>query len=166
MEPSRLVHSSRLRLTSVAVMVVAVGFFSLASFARGNPTADFWLVTPEEAALANAESPPGLRKRGIDLRGGPIIELLKPSQGQSARAPVEIDVKFRARTSPIDETSIEITLLKIINVDLTDRLRPYMTASGIYIPNANLPSGRHAVRIKLADREGNASSTQMTLQIE
>jgi hypothetical protein len=148
-----------------ALTVVILGFLSPA-FASENQAADFWLVTPEEAALASAESSPGLRKRGIDPRSGPVIELLKPSSGQTSRTPIEIDVKFHARTSPIDETTIQVTLLKIINVDLTDRLRPYMTASGIHIPNANLPSGRHAVRIKLADREGNASSTQMTLQIE
>lgn len=153
-------------LMSVSVMVVTAGFLSVTSFARGNPTADFWLVTPEEAALANAESQPTLRKRGIDSRSGPVIELLKPSPGQASRAPVEIDVKFHASATPVDESTIQVTLLKIINVDLTDRQRPYMTVSGIYIPSANLPSGRHAVRIKLADREGNASSTQMTLQIE
>jgi hypothetical protein len=166
MRSSYLVHRYGIGLVSVSLMVVTVGYLSLGSFARGNPTADFWLVTPEEAAMANAEGPPTLRKRGIDPRSGPVIELLKPAAGQASRAPVEIDVKFRASAAPIDESTIQVTLLKIINVDLTDRLRPYMSASGIYIPNANLPSGRHAVRIKLADRQGNASSSQMTLQIE
>ncbi len=166
MKASRIAPRYGIRLMSLAVMAGVLGILSFASFARGNPTADFWLVTPEEAALANAESQPTLRKRGIDPRSGPVIELLKPSAGQASHAPVEIDVKFRPSAAPIDESTIQVTLLKIINVDLTDRLRPYMTASGIYIPNANLPSGRHAVRIKLADREGNASSTQMTLQIE
>lgn len=166
MGPSRIGNRYGTRPMSLSLTVVILGFLSLASFARGNPTAEFWLVMPEEAALANAESSPGLRKRGIDPRGGPVIELLKPSPGQASRTPVEVDVKFHARQSPIDESTIQVTLLKIINVDLTDRIRPYTTSSGIHIPNANLPSGRHAVRIKLADREGNASSTQMTLQIE
>lgn len=167
MRSSHFVHRYGISLLRLSVLVVSVGFISLTSFAREKPTTlDFWLVTPDEAALANAESTPALRKRGIDPRGGPIIELLKPSQGQASRAPVEIDVKFHASRAPIDERTIQVTLLKFINVDLTDRIRPYITASGIYIPNANLPSGQHAVRITLADREGNASSTQMTLQIE
>ena len=166
MRSSRLVHRYGIGLVSVSVLVVTAGFLSLASLAREKPTADFWLVTPEEAALANAETSPGVRKRGIAPRSGPVIELLKPAAGQAARTPVEIDVKFHPSVAPVDESTIHVTLLKIINVDLTDRLRPYITASGIYIPNANLPSGHHAVRITLADREGNASSTQMTLQIE
>lgn len=124
-----------------SLTVAMLGILLLASFASENQAAGFWLVTPEEAAMANAESSPGLRKRGIAPRSGPIIEPLRPSPGQASRSPVEIDVKFHARTSPIDESTIQVTLLKLINVDLTDRIRPYITAFGIYIPNANLPSG-------------------------
>ena len=166
MKLAHLAQRYGIGVMSVSVMVMAVTSLSFSPLAGGKPTADFWLVTPEEAALANAESSPGIRKRGIAPRSGPIIELLKPVAGQPSRTPVEIDVKFHPNAAPVDESTIHVTLLKIINVDLTNRLRPYMTASGIYIPNANLPSGRHAVRITLADREGNASSTQMTLQIE
>ncbi len=166
MRSSHLVHRYGISLLSISVLAVTMGCLSLVSFAREKPTSDFWLVTPEEAALANAERSPGVRQRGIAPRSGPAIELLKPTAGQASRAPVEIDVKFHPSAAPIDESTIHVTLLKFINVDLTDRLRPYITASGIYIPNANLPSGQHAVRITLADREGNASSTQMTLLVE
>lgn len=144
-----------------------------ATVGRG-PTAaaqEFWLVTREEAAMPPAPeeqvAPRGLFEAGREEPDtGPLIDVLKPLIGKVQSAPLEILVRFEPRTAPVDLSSLKVTLMKFIPIDLTDRVRPYASLEGIRIPDARLPSGEHTVRISVADNAGGVSRKQMTVAIQ
>jgi hypothetical protein len=74
-------------------------------------------------------------------------------------------VKFAPRNAPVDVSSLKVQVVKLIPIDITDRVRPYVTAEGIQIPDAKLPSGEHKVRLSLSDNAGVVSRKEMTVTI-
>jgi hypothetical protein len=132
---------------------------------------EVWLITPEEAGMPAA---PGseIMTRGIgpfdisrDLPDtGPLIDVIKPTAGK-ALPPLEVSVKFAARNAPVDVNSLKVTVVKLVPIDITDRVRPYVTPEGIQIPDARLPSGEHKVRISLADNAGGVTKREMTVTV-
>jgi len=94
---------------------------------------------------------------------GPEIVVDSPEDGKHYQPPVAIEIAFRPRASQVDVTSLEVAYLKWISIDITDRVRPYATASGIRVANAELPKGSHKVRVTIADVEGR--KTERTMQI-
>ncbi len=127
---------------------------------------DGWFITPEEAAMAPAADADPLQGGGHvdigrddDLDIGPIIEVEMPVAGSPLNAPIEIRVIFRPRSHPIDLGTLEVELVKFINIDITDRVADYVSDKGIQLKEANIPSGSHRIRIILADTTG-ATSTQ------
>ena len=157
----------------VRLMCVVAMLFAFAAGASAADRQDgFWLVTPEEAALA----PTPLDKHGPQGGGpldvgreppdtGPLIEVVKPTLGSPVAVPLEISVKFVPRGAPVDLGSLKVILMKLFGIDITDRVRPYATPTGIQIPDAKLPSGEHTVRITVADASGGISQKQVTLAI-
>lgn len=122
-----------------------------------------WLITPEEAALAEAppETPPApsIRLRGARVAGsGPTIELVTPEEGKPVAAPVTVFIRFLPNQAPVDLSSLKVVLLKVVKIDITDRLRPYASEEGIRINEGKFPSGKFRLRVTLADVQGNTTS--------
>lgn len=166
MRPGIHVRKGVNRLLVLCVMLV--GLWSSDSV-RANE--GFWLITPEEAAMPPASTdqviPRGLFEAGREEPDtGPLIDVLKPLVGKAQPVPLEILVKFEPRNSPVDVSSLKVTLVKFVPIDITDRVRPYVSPEGIRIPDARLPSGEHTVRISLADNAGGVSRKQMTVMIQ
>lgn len=148
---------------------VAVFLLALAGGAQAAGQDGFWLITPEEAAMPPASTEQ--RGRPFDAGReppdtGPLIEVLKPAQGAPIAVPLEIAVKFVPRSAPVDLSSLNVTVVKFIGIDITDRVRPFATSAGIQIPDARLPSGEHTVRITVADASGGVSRKQLTLTVQ
>lgn len=160
------------RMVQVVVLMIAClpGHFD--SWAgEGMSPQGFWLISLEEAAMAPLEvsdlpsDVTDIGRGAIDF--GPIIEIIKPSGAKVAIAPpVEILVHFVKREFPIDPESIEVELVKFFTIDITDRVKPYISKDGIHIPEANLPEGEHQIRLTVADTEGTSSSKDMIVRIE
>lgn len=168
---------NRLFKPSMEAILLVVAIVGLAvTFTSGAPLAftpnDTWLITPEEAALP----PASLEERG--LKGGtpfdigreppdigPIIEVMKPTEGTPQSPPIEIAVRFAPRQQQIDLKSLKVAVVKFISIDITDRVRPYLSEEGIQIPDAKLPSGEHTVRITLSDVTGAATVRQATIKV-
>lgn len=125
---------------------------------------DDWLITPEEAAMAAPEAPM-IQSRGF-ADSGPAIEIVKPVDGSAAPSPVEIVVRFGPRAEAVDVSSLKVVLLKIIAIDITDRVRPYAMPSGIDVKEAKIPPGIHRVRISVADTKGGTSTRDLSFTVQ
>ncbi|TSA05246.1 MAG: hypothetical protein D4R81_00610 [Nitrospiraceae bacterium] len=158
---------------AIRLMAVCAMLLTLTANVGASGPDGFWLITPEEAAMAPA--PPD--KRGQPGSGqldvgreppdtGPVIEVLRPLLGAPVSVPLEISVKFVPRGgAPVDMASLKVTLMKLFGIDITDRVRPYASPAGIQIPDARLPSGEHTVRITVADASGGVSQKHVTLVV-
>jgi len=134
---------------------------------------NYWLITPQEAALppvpTRRPTIPGELPFDIgreDLGLGPIIEIVKPNQKGPIKSPAAILVRFEKRLTSINLESLKVTLVKFISIDITDRIKPYVSIEGIDIPDAPLPSGEHLVRLALEDVEGNMGVKELNLNIQ
>jgi len=150
----------------VVIGVAAVGaYLSATGLAQaGN---DSWLITPQEAAMDPAAEVPegGLTAIGAESNLGPKIEVVKPANGGRATPPVEVEIKFAEKGSPVDPESLKVSVVKFIDIDITDRVRAHASMSGIHVPGAQIPPGKHTVRISIADKDGLRSVKDVTFEV-
>lgn len=159
----------RIRFLLLLTSGIVLGLAALSPAARGQ---GIWLITPEEAAMP-AALPEQSRLQGgmpFDIGRelpdtGPMIELLKPNDGMFTPVPVEVSIRFEPRAAPVDVSTLKVMVVKLVLIDITDRVRPYTSPQGIQIPDARLPSGTHIVRISLADAAGGVSRKQITVSV-
>jgi hypothetical protein len=120
------------------------------------------LITAEEAALPPQKGAVPNSGRGITR--GPKIQV---SEAEGLRAsPMRFQVKFQTYGgSNIDLDALKVTYLKSPVVDLTPRIKPFTQATGIDMPEAQLPPGEHLVRVDVKDSEGRTASTSFLLKI-
>jgi hypothetical protein len=157
------------RMMMQYVNVCAIGsmmsLLCVASMGRAE-TGD-WLILPEEAAMAPAPEP----TRGIleigrdDISIGPVIEIVEPLNGGRGPMPIHVSIRFTPRSEPVDLASLKVTLVKFIAINITDRIRPYVTPEGIQVNEAKIPPGKHRVRITLADKAGEFSMKEVFFEV-
>lgn len=120
------------------------------------------LITDEEAKLPPPKGAVATERRGI-MRG-PKVVFTGPSA--DARSPIRLVLKFESfGDAKIDPESVKVTYLRTPNVDLTSRVKQYVQAGGIDMPDAELPPGEYMVRVDLKDSDGRPASTSFTLKI-
>ncbi|MCA9455480.1 MAG: hypothetical protein H6750_16170 [Nitrospiraceae bacterium] len=127
-----------------------------------------WLITPEEAAMAplpevSGDSPSQIE--GDELHLGPLIEVITPKEGDQAEAPIEVNIKFSPQNEPVDITTLKVSVVKFISIDITDRVRDYSSPQGIHVKEAKIPKGKHRVRISIADTGGMYSKKEITFEV-
>nr|WP_052232354.1 hypothetical protein [Methylobacterium sp. ZNC0032] len=120
------------------------------------------LITAEEARLPSAD--PGAAQERNLTRGPGIDAVSPPPIGVSGT--FRLAVRFKPRNSvAIDPESVRITYRRQPEVDLTARLKPFVTASGIEAPAVIVPPGKHVIVIEATDKEGRIGRSQMTLTV-
>lgn len=120
------------------------------------------LITPEEARLPSAD--PGAAPERNLTRGPGIEAVAPPPIGVSGT--FRLAVKFKPRNSvAIDPESVRVTYRRQPEVDLTARLKPFVTAAGIEAPAVIVPPGKHVIVIEAIDKEGRTGRSQMTLTV-
>jgi hypothetical protein len=145
-------------------LVIGLGLILLSGIGQSFAASpDDWLITPDEAALAPAMDD-GIRPRGLS-DAGPGIEVVRPKEGEIVPTPAEILIRFLPKTVTIDLSSLKVTLLKFIPIDLTDRLKPYVNPDGIAVKEAKVPTGAYRVRITLSDAQGKTSTREISFEI-
>jgi len=149
------------------------------AWGQGRPVV---LVTEQEARLPDAKAPPYedfLRHRGLfdsfrqfsapkeaEASRGPEISLVRPKDGGTYAGPFEIDVRFVPRTGSVDLNTLNVEYVKLWGINITERVRPYITKEGIRLQNAQFPSGQHRIKISIADVAGNFSSRTFSVRIQ
>lgn len=155
-----------IRLLQICLMLIIIFLIPATGYlAIKQSMESLWLIKPEEAAL-----PPAVFERGGPTElstplpeTGPDIEIVSPLADTPNASPLEIMIRFNPRNAPIDLSTLKVTLVKWINIDLTDRIREFVTPEGIHVGNAELPSGEHLVRFSLADQNGDITVKQVKL---
>ena len=118
------------------------------------------LITPEEARLPASQVVADVR--GITRR--PTIVLVTPDGPTSS--PTRVQIRFQAfGAAAIDGSSVRVTYVRYPEIDITNRLQPYMTAAGIDVPLAVIPAGDHTLRVELKDAEGRTATSNLVLKV-
>jgi hypothetical protein len=104
----------------------------------------------------------------MDRRGvtrAPKVILI--SNTESVHSPVHLQLKFESfGGTKIDESSVKVTYLRTPNVDLTPRVKSFVQATGIDMPDAELPAGDYTLRVDVKDTDGRLGSMSFVLQVE
>ena len=120
------------------------------------------LITAEEARLPSAD--PGTAQERNLTRGPGIDAVAPPPIGVSGT--FRLAVRFKPRNSvAIDPETVRVTYRRLPEIDLTARLKPFVTAAGIEAPAVIVPPGKHVIVIEATDKEGRIGRSQMTLTV-
>jgi hypothetical protein len=138
-------------------------FFFLSVIFYSNFAVAADLITLKEAQLPNAKGE--LKTRGISR--GPGIVMLSPKDiPAEVKSPFDFKVQFEPRGGvKIDPASVKVTYLKFPYIDLTERVKPAISANGIDFPKAAVPVGEHSVKITVKDVDGRESNNIINLVV-
>jgi hypothetical protein len=126
------------------------------------------LLTATEAAEPNMPaakdtgSPDGpvRHSEGKPVSGAPQIIVDTPTQGVGVSAPFPVTIRFvPSAGAKINLDSLKVDVLKLVPISLLSRVRPYLSATGINVPEAKIPAGTYSVRIAVADDQGREGTT-------
>jgi len=121
------------------------------------------LITREEAGLPAVEPRPGSVR---NLTRGPGIDTLG-TPAKVGSGPFRLAVRFMPSNGvPIEPDSVRIIYRRNPAIDLTARVKPFITAAGIEAPAVVVPPGKHVVEIEATDKEGRTGRSQFTLTVE
>lgn len=125
--------------------------------------ANLVLITADEAKLPPPKGAIAVSSRGVTR--GPKVELV--SENGLIRSPTHLQLKFQTYGgAKVDLDAVQATYLRTPNVDLTPRIKPFVTATGIDVPVVELPPGDHMVRIDIKDSDGRTATASFVLKVE
>ena len=140
------------------ISVLAVG----ASLALAGTAGAMTLITEDEAKLPPSVT--GLARGGITL--GPGIVVVAPAPEREVKAPFAVKVKFQPHGgSKINASTVKVIYLKRPTVDLTPRLKPAISDTGIDLSDAIAPPGTHDIEIEVTDDAGRTKSAVVTITV-
>jgi hypothetical protein len=88
------------------------------------------------------------------------------SPEKDVTSPFNFQLKFLAHGgSAINADSFHLTYLRNPTVDLTARVRTYVTAGGLEMAGGQAPLGRHVIEAKISDRDGREGSVVFVLNV-
>jgi hypothetical protein len=156
---------SRTPLRTFGVAVgVAIAFGAMVGTAGPAMAGEVQLITPAEAQLPPLKGAVPGATRGITR--GPRVELVDAPADGAIHSPMHLQLKFQAfGGAQVDPNAVQVTYLKSPEVDLTSRVKPFVQASGIDVPQAVLPPGDHVLRVDVKDTDGRTGTTSFTLKV-
>lgn len=121
------------------------------------------LITREEAGLPAPDAGGGAVR---NLTRGPGIDTQGTLGTGVAGKPLRLAVKFLPSNGvPIDPDSVRVIYRRQPALDVTTRVKAFITAQGIEAPAVLVPPGKHVIEIEAVDKEGRVGRSQMTLTV-
>ncbi|GAM09472.1 hypothetical protein OR1_01751 [Geobacter sp. OR-1] len=126
------------------------------------PTApSLQLLTDEEAALPNS------RKAGFTELPAEGPEISADNVEITDRKPFRLAISFKPKAGEgADISSLRVTGLKVTPIDLTPRIKPFVSEAGLFIRNVILPEGQHRFRVSIADYRGRLSEKEFVINVK
>jgi len=126
------------------------------------------LITSEEAAQPDV---PMIRTRGIKLAktegDGPQIKINSPNLEEPLRIPFLLDIAFEASADKIiDFDTLSIKYLKLISIDLTGKIKPYLNNNRLMVKEVKVPQGKHRLQLFIAYTSGEKTMMEIVLNTE
>lgn len=147
-------------------LFVPVLFLSFVNLALSEEKQVVELITAEEAAAPDIDPSEFYIEAGRDEDNGPAIEVISPQRGASVKPPVPINVRFvKKEGKEIDISTFKVEYLKFIALDITSRVKDYVTKDGIKVPEVKLPSGTHTIRLSIGDNTGAVTKQVLTFEV-
>ena len=141
--------------------MLAASAILLAAVVPAEATEPVQLITAEEAQLPPADAD-GINR---NITRGPGIDTVAPS-AVGVQGSFRLAVKFKPRNGvQIDPEAVRVTYLREPSVDLTARLKEFISAEGIEAPSVVAPPGEHIIAIVAVDKEGRTGRGQVTLTV-
>jgi hypothetical protein len=100
---------------------------------------------------------------------GPRCLLIEPTE-ELVSIPTLLKLNFISNDSEIDLSSITIRISKkfmssfLPSLDVTSRVRPYISSKGVYWENATLPKGEYKITLLMRDLLGRQSQTIFSIK--
>ena len=102
--------------------------------------------------------PSNTSKAGRSITRGPAIRQVSPEAPVPANQPFPLKIEFAGRGGEkIDIKTAQVMILRGNNVNITDRLKPFITANGIEMPAAIVPAGTYVLQVAVSDASGRQS---------
>ena len=121
-----------------------------------------WLVTSQEAALPRSST----SKAGRSITRGPAIRQISPLNAVAPNRPFALHVEFAGRGGEkIDPATAQITILRGDNINITQRVRAFISPKGIEIPDAMVGGpGTHVLQVAVSDAGGHQSIANIEIE--
>jgi hypothetical protein len=151
------------------ILFFGISLFALALLATDSFAGDFLaLITPEEAAQPDA---PMIRTRGIKMTktegDGPQIKIHSPNLEEPLRIPFLMDIAFEASSDKtIDFDTLSIKYIKLISIDLTGKIKPYLNNNRLMVKDVKVPQGKHRLQLFIAYTSGEKTMMEIVLNTE
>ena len=125
----------------------------------------FTLITSEEAAQPDAPIPRGIKTRTEG--NGPQIKIHSPNLDEPLQIPFIMDIAFEASPDKtIDVDTLSIKYLKLISIDLTGRIKPYLNNNRLIVKDVKVPRGKHRLQVFIAYISGEKTTMEIVLNVE
>jgi hypothetical protein len=122
------------------------------------------LITPSEAALP-PEQITRIHERGI-TRGPSLVVVSPPPGAGMMKSPVALKIKYEAHGgAKIDVDSVLLTYMRTPEIDLTQRIKTFISPDGINVQDAEVPPGTHTIRVVVSDSNGRSNETDFTFTV-
>jgi hypothetical protein len=142
---------------TLRTVIVGLGTLLMAGIAAASP-----LITEQEAQLPSDQS----EIRGGIERGPDVVPVYPGPNSGALRSPFNFRVRFEAHGGTrVDLDSISVVYKRRPAIDLTERVRPFLRATGIDMPNAEVPVGVHRIWIFLKDSAGHDSKAEIRFEV-
>ena len=150
------------QLLSTLLMLLSILFLCYTVEA----VADEWLITPEEATMQVHDGNYAIPVTATE-GPGPVIVLKNPKMLQRLASPIDIFIAFEPGMSgkPADMKTLKVTLIGFININITDRLIEYIKGTSLDVEEAKLPSGKHRLRMRIKDVDGNPNERDVVVTV-
>jgi hypothetical protein len=140
--------------------LVTLAFMSALVASMATAQSGITLISDDEAKLPPPKTVPN-DTRGITR--GPKIEVVAPSDPFKSPGPVKLTFQTYGGVN-IDANSVRVAYLRATEVDITERIKPFVSGSGIDMPAVTVPAGEHTLRFEIKDSNGRVASKIVTFK--
>ncbi len=146
-------------MNAKSILTILTCSLLLAACSKHPPLA---LVTDEEA------SQPASRDGFARQDKGPHITVLAPNILEMVTSPFPIHIEFSegSDATAVNMASLKLTYKRLWGIDITDRVKDYVSGTTIAVPETEMPAGKHTIEIYIEDSVKNISTRQITVTIQ